>query len=115
MVSNYDKRAHKRLDAGIGYMALVNDSSLVSIKNISMGGISLTLPLEMERQSVASIDIISGKERLFSLTGSVTWSTFWGHSTVNADISFYETGFKFTGLDEKTEGALRDFLKTLKE
>jgi hypothetical protein len=115
MVSIEDKRAHKRFETNIRYMAVVNDSSLVSIKNISIGGISLTLPLEMERQSVASIDIISGEERLISLTGTVTWSTFWGHSTVNPDISFYETGFKFGELDEKTEEALRELIKSIKE
>ncbi len=115
MISIEDKRAHKRFETNVRYMAVVNDSSLVSIKNISMGGISLTLPLEMARQSVASINIISGEERLISLTGTVTWSTFWGHSTVNADISYYETGFRFTDLDENKEEALRNFLKTLKE
>ncbi len=110
--NNHEQRAYKRLPATNDYRAQIDGSDKIQLKNISLFGICLMALQHLDKNSSHEITLYSGDTNKITLHGDVIWSYPIGPSEDEA-VTYYETGFKFTGMDSNKKKSLEDFITSI--
>ena len=106
-----EKRSSERFPARDECSARFNGSPNVGIKDISRGGICLASPRRIAPNSIYEINLLSPSGKEITSSGMVIWSS--RHklkSGKNKTPHYYETGFKFIGLNETARHALDEVI-----
>lgn len=111
---NEEKRAYKRISADDGCWAQVDASEKLSIKNISLFGTCLLVPRHMDKDSTCQVTVFFGTHAKITLSCCVIWSYALGpEKSGGVETALYETGFKFTDMDDSQKNVLQEFIKAL--
>ena len=106
-----EKRSYKRFFARDKCSARFNGSGNIGIKDISSGGICLASPQRMAPNSIYEMNLISPSRKEITSSAMVIWSSRHKFkSGKNKSAHYYETGFKFIGLNETARHALDEFI-----
>ncbi|MBC8412223.1 MAG: PilZ domain-containing protein [Nitrospira sp.] len=107
-----ENRAYKRLAAQDHCWAELEGTTKLFIKNISIYGTCIIIPLALTQESKSTIKVFSESGSI-TLTGRVIWSYPLGHNAEENTQTGFETGFKFIDLDDAKQTALEQFINDL--
>lgn len=108
-----ENRIGKRFNIASTYKAELVLPDYATISNIGMNGICLETRQRLTKNAVYSIRMLSGNNNTpeFSLTGLVVWTSLRGNSTEqHAEVTYYQNGLRFIGIDDRTKNLLKKFV-----
>ncbi|RJQ50694.1 MAG: DUF1638 domain-containing protein [Nitrospiraceae bacterium] len=109
-VAGQEKRRYNRLSLNRICLVEMNDSEMVELKDISLGGIRLNVSRPLPAGRSHSVKIFPSIKSEIQLTGTVVWSS---RKEACAGPSGYEMGLEFVNMDENIERSLKQFFKSL--
>jgi len=101
-----ERREHKRFSLDRTCLVEMNNSDMVELKDISLGGIRLSIPLPLPAGVVHTVKIFPSIKNEINLAGTVVWLS----SKKSHD---YEAGLKFVETNENLTHSLEQFFKML--
>ncbi|MBI4849141.1 MAG: PilZ domain-containing protein [Nitrospirae bacterium] len=101
-----DRRMHKRFSIDRTCLVEINDSKMVELKDISLGGARLGISRPLPSDSIHGVRIFPSIKNEIYLTGAVVWSS-------SKDSHQYETGLKFVNIDEDSTRSLDKFFSSI--
>jgi hypothetical protein len=101
-----ERREHKRFSIDRTCLVEMNNSDMVELKDISLGGIRLSIPLPLPADIVHTVKIFPSIKNEINLTGTVVWSS-------SKKSHNYETGLKFVEINENLTHSLEQFFNIL--
>ncbi|MBI5057354.1 MAG: PilZ domain-containing protein [Nitrospirae bacterium] len=104
-----DRRMHKRFSIDRTCLVEINDSEMVELKDISLGGARLGISRPLPADSIHGVRIFPSIKNEIYLTGAVVWSS----SKDPACPHHYETGLKFVNIDEDSTRSLDKFFSSI--
>jgi len=105
-----ERREHERHSLRRTCLVEMNDSEMVELKDISLGGIRLNTPHRLAPDSVHIVKIFPSIKDEINLTGKVVWA-FAKETTTGSNN--YETGIKFDTMGEVTARSLETFFRSI--
>lgn len=106
-----ERRAHKRLDIERICLVEINDSEMVRLKDISLGGIRLSSPGSLAPGSIHAVTIFPSIRKEIRLKGKVVWSS---SKETPAGAYNHESGLKFLLTNRDSVRLLEQLLKSPK-
>ncbi|MBI5099331.1 MAG: DUF1638 domain-containing protein [Nitrospirae bacterium] len=105
-----ERRNQKRFNINRTCLVEINESEMVTLKDISLGGIRLNSDRPLPADSVHIVKIFPSIKKEIHLTGTVAWLS----STQSpAGSHNYEIGIKFTEINEDSKRSLEKFFTSI--
>jgi len=105
-----ERRKQKRVNVNRTCLVEVNESEMVAMKDISLGGVRLNSDRPLPADSVHIVKIFPSIKKEIHLTGTVAWLS----SMLSPTGSFkYEIGIKFTEINEDSKRSLEEFFSSI--
>jgi hypothetical protein len=105
-----ERRKQKRVNIDRKCLVEINESEMVALKDISLGGVRLNSDRPLPADSVHIVKIFPSIKKEIHLTGTVAWLS----STQSPSGSFkYEIGIKFTEINEESKRSLEKFFSSI--
>lgn len=105
-----ERREHKRFRLDRTCLVEMNNSDMVELKDISLGGIRLNSDRPLTADSVHIVKIFPSIKKEIHLTGTVAWLS----STQSpAGSQNYEIGIKFVEMNEDSKHSLEQFFSAI--
>ncbi len=105
-----ERRKQKRLNIDRTCLVEINESEMVRLKDISLGGIRLNSDRPLPADSVHIVKIFPSIKKEIHLTGTVAWLS---SSQSPAGSQNYEIGIKFTEINEDSKRSLEKFFTSI--
>jgi hypothetical protein len=105
-----ERRKHKRFRIDRTCLVEMNNSDMVELKDISLGGIRLNSDRPLPADSVHIVKIFPSIKKEIHLTGTVAWLS---STQLPAGSQTYEIGIKFTEIDEDSKRSLEQFFSSI--
>lgn len=110
VLKDAERRKQKRLNVDRTCLVEINESEMVRLKDISLGGIRLNSDRPLPADSVHIVKIFPSIKKEIHLTGTVAWLS----STQSpAGSQNYEIGIKFTEINEDSKRSLEKFFTSI--
>jgi hypothetical protein len=107
---NSERRKQKRVNIDRTCLVEINESEMVTLKDISLGGIRLNSDRPLPADSVHIVKIFPSIKKEIHLAGTVAWLS----STQSpAGSHNYEIGIKFTEINEDSKRSLKKFFTSI--
>jgi hypothetical protein len=107
---NTERRKQKRINIDRTCLVEINESEMVTLKDIGLGGIRLNSDRPLPADSVHIVKIFPSIKKEIHLTGTVAWLS----STQSpAGSHNYEIGIKFTEINEDSKRSLEKFFTAI--
>ena len=110
---NAEHRSHPRFRLGENYKAAIDGSGEVLIKDLSVDGMCLKSVEELNFNRIYKASVFSPENERIDLTGEIVWSYFMGTSEEQNDAPYYESGLKFTEMNDIMKSALENFVEKI--
>lgn len=107
-----EKRAHERYRIERICLVEMNDSEMVELKDISLGGVRLNISRPFPPETIHAVKIFTSMKHQIQLAGTVVWSS---PKATAIGTSTFEVGLKFAHVDQDTMQALNEFFKSLND
>jgi hypothetical protein len=105
-----ERRKQKRINIDRTCLVEINESEMVTLKDISLGGIRLNSERPLPADSVHIVKIFPSIKKEIHLAGTVAWLS----STQSpAGSHNYEIGIKFTEINEDSKRSLEKFFTSI--
>jgi len=105
-----ERRKQKRVNVNRTCLVEVNESEMVAMKDISLGGVRLNSDRPLPADSVHIVKIFPSIKKEIHLTGTVAWLS----SIQSPTGSYkYEIGIKFTEINEDSKHSLEKFFSSI--
>jgi hypothetical protein len=105
-----ERRKQKRVNVNRTCLVEVNESEMVAMKDISLGGVRLNSDRPLHADSVHIVKIFPSIKKEIHLTGTVAWLS----SMLSPTGSYkYEIGIKFTEINEDSKRSLEKFFSSI--
>lgn len=110
LYENTERRKQKRVNIDRACLVEINESEMVTLKDISLGGIRLNSDRPLHVDSVHIVKIFPSIKKEIHLAGTVAWLS----STQSpAGSHNYEIGIKFTEINEDSKRSLEKFFTSI--
>jgi len=105
-----ERRKQKRVNVNRTCLVEVNESEMVAMKDISLGGVRLNSDRPLPADSVHIVKIFPSIKKEIHLAGTVAWLS----SILSPAGSYkYEIGIKFTEINEDSKRSLEKFFSSI--
>lgn len=95
---------------GENYQAEIDGYGKVLIKDISVDGMCLKSVEELNINRIYKVRVFSPENEQIDLTGEIVWSYFMGTSEEKNDTPYYESGLKYTEMNNILKSSLENFV-----